>query len=96
VSKDANIDLKEAARLVAALQRDLRNVSHGAGDLQQLRDEVHALEKLLQSGSAGQGHVRDALHRVQSALQHGMQAARGEAGADWPYLAEIGRILGLP
>ena len=91
-----DIDLKEAARLVAALQRDLKKVSHGTGDLQRLRDEVHSLEKLLESGAPGQGPVRDALHRVHSALQRGMQSVRGEASRDWPYLAAIGRMLGLP
>jgi len=90
-----DIDLKEVARLVAALQRDLAKVSRGGGDIQRLKDEAESLGKLLETAAPGHGQVKDALHRLHSVLEHGMQAVVGEAVRDWPYVAEIGRMLGM-
>ena len=83
--KSGDIDLKEAARLVGELERDL----------QKLRDEVEALRSLLGSGGSSEKGLRTALHAVQHALQRVIETVEGEAIRDWPYVAEIGRILGL-
>lgn len=90
-----DIDLKEAARLVGELERDLQKVSAGSEDIEKLRDEVEALRTLLGSSGSSEKGLRTSLHAVQQALQRAIETVEGEAIRDWPYIAEIGRILGL-
>jgi len=89
------INLKEAARLVADLERDLRRLSAGAADLQTVRDEVEALRSVLHSPAPRDKGLRPALHAVRQALERAIDTVEGEAIRDWPYIAEIGRILGM-
>ena len=91
----SGIDLKEAARLVADLERDLRRLSAGSADLQTVRDEVEALRSVLQSPAPRDKGLRPALHAVRQALERAIDTVEGEAIRDWPYIAEIGRILGM-
>jgi hypothetical protein len=39
--------------------------------------------------------VKEALHDIRAALEHALETVEGEAIRDWPYIAEIGRILGM-
>ena len=87
----SEIDLKEAARLVADLERDLQKLSAGSADLQTVRNEVEALRGVLDSASRKDHGLRAALHAVRQALER----VEGEAIRDWPYIAEIGRMLGM-
>jgi cell division septum initiation protein DivIVA len=89
------IDLKEVAELISALERDLAKVSTGSADVQALRDEVETLRNVLNSPQARKSRVRDALHGIRAAMEHAAETVAGEAIRDWPYLAEIGRILGM-
>ena len=88
------IDLKEAARLVAGLEQDLQKFSAGAADLQTVKDEVEALRRVLGSDQKDSA-LRAALHAVRQALERAIETVEGEAIRDWPYIAEIGRILGM-
>jgi phage gp16-like protein len=91
----SEIDLKEAARLVADLERDLRKVSAGSADLQTVRDEVEALRSIVHSSGRKEHGLRAALHAVRQALERAVETVEGEAIRDWPYIAEIGRMLGM-
>ena len=91
----SEIDLKEAARLVADLERDLQKLSAGSADLQTVRDEVEALRGVLHATSRKDHGPRAALHAVRAALERAIETVEGEAIRDWPYIAEIGRILGM-
>jgi hypothetical protein len=87
-----SIDLSEVAKLVAALEDDLQKVAAGSKDLQALRDEVETLRNVLKSPRPRESWIREGLHSVSSL----MKTSIGEAVKDWPYVAEISRILGLP
>lgn len=91
----AEIDVEEAARLVAKIEQDLRRISAAAAGLQTLRDEVEALRSVLHSSGPSDKGLRAALHAVRQALQRAVETVEGEAIREWPYIAEIGRILGL-
>lgn len=86
------IDLNEVAKLVAALDQDLAKVEAGSEDLQALRDEVETLRNVLKSPKPRESWIREGLDSISSL----MRTSFGEAVHDWPYVAEIGRILGLP
>ena len=95
-AKDQGIDLKEVAALIAALEQDLAKVSGGsAGHLQALRDEVETLRNVLNSPKPREGWVREGLHSIRETLETALGTVKGEAIRDWPYVAEIARILGM-
>jgi phage gp16-like protein len=91
----SEIDLKEAARLVAELERDLQKLRAGSADLQTVRAEVEALRSVLHSTGGEDRGLRAALHAVRQALERALETVEGEAIRDWPYIAEIGRMLGM-
>ncbi|HEV8110660.1 MAG TPA: hypothetical protein VGP97_24365 [Burkholderiales bacterium] len=94
-TKAQGIDLEAAEALIAALQRDLAKVSAGSADLQILEGEVEALRNVLVSPRPKRRRVKEALHDIRAALEHALETVEGEAIRDWPYIAEIGRILGM-
>lgn len=91
----SDIDLKQAAKLVADLEKDLLKLSAGSADLQTVRNEVEALRRILHSTGKKDSGLRAGLHAVRLALQRAIETVEGEAIRDWPYIAEIGRILGM-
>ena len=89
------IDLKEVARLVEALEHDLKNVQSGSKDVQLLRDEVETLKNVLNSPVRRHHWVRDALHGIRERFENAVDSAVAEGATASRYLAEIGRILGM-
>jgi hypothetical protein len=89
------IDLKEVARLVEALERDLEKVRSGSKDMQLLRDEVETLKNLLNSPVRRNHWVRDALHGIREGFENAVDSAVAEGATASRYIAEIGRILGM-
>lgn len=89
------VDLEAAAKLVAALERDLGKVSGDSSDIQRLRDEVQTLKNVLSSPSRKPHRVRDALHGIRESFSHVMDEAATDVLKGGQYVAEIGRILGL-
>jgi hypothetical protein len=90
-----DIDLAEVHRLVEALERDLRRIDQGEGDVATLREEVRALSEALDRTA----HPRDVavkLHAVHGQLDEiaATPIGRGTLKAA-EYLARIGRMLGL-
>ena len=89
-----NIDLAEVAKLVAAIEEDLARVQEGSSDVEALREEVRALNRLLDA-NADQQEMGPGLQNVQRLLG-GIEAVAVEDGfkaAD--YLARIGKMLAL-
>lgn len=96
--KDPNtrqIDLDEVARLIEALERDLKNVPGESKDIRRLRDEVETLKNVLKSPVRRHHWVRDALHGIRESFDNALDTAVAEGMEVSRYVAEIGRILGM-
>lgn len=89
------VDLEEVGKLVAALERDLRNMPGDSPDIQRLRDEVQTLKNVLESPVRRQHWVRDGLHSISEAIENGLDTAVAQGMKGSRYIAEIGRILGM-
>ncbi|MBI3042032.1 MAG: resistance protein Rx N-terminal domain-containing protein [Betaproteobacteria bacterium] len=89
------IDLDEVAKLIEALERDLKNVQGESKDIQRLRDEVETLKNVLKSPVRRHHWVRDALHDIRERFDDVLDAAVAEGIQVSRYIAEIGRILGM-
>lgn len=62
---------------------------------QNLRTEIDRLKQILASPEGTEEGVRDQLHGVHNTFQDVTATVEGEVLRDSPYIAEIGRILGL-
>ena len=84
------VDLEEVRKLLDVLERDLEHVTDDTTAVQRLKDEVQTLRNVLDSPVQRHHWVRDSLHAIREAFDTavGTTASR--------YIAEIGRILGLP
>ncbi|OGA43657.1 MAG: hypothetical protein A3G24_00715 [Betaproteobacteria bacterium RIFCSPLOWO2_12_FULL_62_13] len=89
------INLEEVAKLIDALEQDLKEVQSGSRDIQLLRDEVETLKNVLNSPVRRHHWVRDGLHGVREAFEKAMDKAIAEGVKGSQYIAEIGRILGM-
>jgi cell division septum initiation protein DivIVA len=92
---ETEIDLKEVAKLIDALEQDLKKVQSGSQDVQLLRDEVETLKNVLNSPVQRHHWVRDSLHGIRERFEHALDATVAEGLKAGQYIAEIGRILGL-
>jgi len=81
------------SRLVSDLEQELANadIPHAA----ELREEIATLKQLLAAPSGEEGWIRERLHSIRNTLQDMTAKVEGEVLRDTPYIAEIGRILGL-
>ena len=95
IEERREIDLEHAARLVEALEQDLRKVSADSDALQRLRDEVETLKNVLNSPAPRHHWVSEGLHSIRKGLEEVLEAALVEAVKGGQYVAEIGRILGF-
>ena len=89
------VDLEEAAKLIAALEHDLQKVSGDSLDIQRLRDEVETLRNVLNSPVRRHHWVRDGLHGIRDVFENALDTALAEGLKGGRYIAEIGRILGM-
>jgi len=84
-----NVDLKEVAKLIQALEADLARLQAGQGDYTALRAEVEALRQALHISDSHE--VRERLQGVQGFLEDAEDTAFKGA----QYLGDIGRMLGM-
>jgi hypothetical protein len=89
------IDLGEVAKLVDALERDLKKVQGGSRDVRVLRDEVETLKNVLNSPVRRHHWVRDGLHGIRQGFENVVDSAVAEGLRAGRYIAEIGRMLGM-
>ncbi len=92
---EQEINLEEVAKLIEALEQDLKKVQSGSRDMQLLRDEVETLKNVLKSPVRRHHWVRDGLHGVRQAFESALDKAIAEGLKGSQYIAEIGRILGM-
>ena len=89
------LNLDEVRKLVSALEKDLARAESGSADVQALKDEVEALRKALSSPEPGHGWVKEKLERIHERIDSAAETAKADAFKAGPYIAAIGRILGL-
>lgn len=91
----SEIDLDAVAKLIDALEDDLKRVQGGSTDVQVLRDEVETLKNVLNSPVRRHHWVRDGLHDIRKGIDEIVDAAVAESLSATRYVSEIGRLLGM-
>ena len=89
------VNLEEAAKLIEALEQDLKKVSGDSGEIQRLRDEVETLKNVLNSPVRRQHWVKEGLHSIREVFVNALDTAVAKGLKGGQYVAEIGRILGM-
>ena len=89
------VNLEAAARLIEALEKDLKNVSGDSRDIQRLRDEVETLKNVLNSPVRRHHWVKEGLHSIREVFENALDTAVAKGLKGGQYIAEIGRILGM-
>ena len=91
----SNVDVDAAARLVTALEEDLKKLSGSSEDIQRLRDEVQTLKNVLNSPVRRSHWVEEGLRGVRDVFERVTDEVVADGVKAGQYIAEIGRILGL-
>ncbi len=89
------VDLDRVAKLVHALEKDLAGAKADDATIRKLLDEIDTIKSALTSSAPRPAHVRESLHSMRDTMERAAGTVTGEVWRDAPYLAEIGRILGL-
>jgi hypothetical protein len=83
------------SRLISALEQELANAPADLPNVKELREEIDTLKHALAAPEKRENGVGERLHAIRDALQGMSAKVEGEVLKDSPYIAEIGRILGL-
>ncbi|MDB5758276.1 MAG: hypothetical protein JWM30_1565 [Burkholderia sp.] len=86
-------NLERINRLVSDLEQELARAPD-RDEVQRLRHEIEILRTAL-NASAGRDVNDEDLHSARSSFQRMSAAVENEVLKDSPYIAEIGRILGM-
>jgi hypothetical protein len=86
-------NLDRINRLVSDLEQELARAPD-RDEVQRLRNELEVLRSAL-NASAGRDVSEEDLHSARSSFQRMSAAVENEVLKDSPYIAEIGRILGM-
>ena len=89
------VNLEAAAKLVEALEQDLKNVHGDSSDIQRLKDEVETLKNVLNSPVRRHHWVKEGLHSIREVFENALDTAVAQGLKGGRYIAEIGRILGM-
>jgi hypothetical protein len=81
--------------LISDLEQELAKAPKDDANLQDLREEIETLKNVLSSPKTKHGWIEEGLHSIQAALRKTAATVEGEVLKDSPYIAEIGRILGM-
>ncbi len=98
IEKDSarhEVNFDAAAKLVAALEKDLQKVTDNSSDVQRLRDEVETLKNVLNSPARRAHWVSEGLQDMHGLFERLKDEAVADSVQTGQYVAEIGRILGL-
>lgn len=89
------LDLERINRLISDLEQELANAPEDTPNLQDVKEEIETLKNVLKSPKTKEGWIAEGLHGIRASLQVMTARVEGEVLKDSPYIAEIGRILGL-
>ena len=87
--------LEGIAQLVSDLEQELASAPAGSPKVAALRAEIDALKKTLASPDPAKPELASQLKGTHRNLDDLVASVEGEVLRDTPYLAELGRILGL-
>jgi ABC-type transporter Mla subunit MlaD len=94
-STTPSFSLDRIQHLVSDLEQELAAAPDDSPRMQALKVELEALKKVLADGDTASHQVKQQLKGTHGVLDDLMASVEGEILRDTPYLAEIGRILGL-
>jgi hypothetical protein len=92
-STDPQMNLERINLLVSDLEQELARAPD-RDEVQRLRHELEVLRTAL-NAAAGRTATDEELHSARSSFQRMSAAVENEVLKDSPYIAEIGRILGM-
>jgi hypothetical protein len=92
-STGAQMNLERINLLVSDLEQELARAPERE-EVQRLRQELEVLRAALNASAGGTASDED-LHSARSSFQRMSAAVENEVLKDSPYIAEIGRILGM-
>ena len=87
--------LERIQNLVSDLEQELLSLPVTSSRIQVLKAELEALKQAVSDSTSNSAHVEQQLRGTHSALDDLVANIEGEILRDTPYLAELGRILGL-
>lgn len=90
-----SFSLDRIRHLVSDLEQELAGAPDESPRVQALKTELEALKKVLAENDAASPEVTQQLKGAHGVLDDLMASVEGEILRDTPYLAEMGRILGL-
>jgi ABC-type transporter Mla subunit MlaD len=86
---------EQIQRLLANLERALTEVQADTPGFQTLKATLNDLNRTLAQQQMDSNQVKQQLHNTHKVLNDFIASIEGELLRDTPYLAEIGRIVGL-
>jgi hypothetical protein len=89
------VDLEQVSKLVSALEGDLARLRPQGPDVQKLAEELETIKHLLKSPAPKHSWLRESLQSVRNILENAAGTVLGEVLKDAPYVAQIGRIVGM-
>ncbi|MDB5726935.1 MAG: hypothetical protein JWQ00_140 [Noviherbaspirillum sp.] len=92
---EPQLDLERIDRLLAKLELELQKTGADTPTAQELKMEMETLRAMIESAQAGNGVTTEKHHSIRASFQNMTDRLEGEVLKDAPYIAEIGRILGL-
>lgn len=90
------IDADQVRRMVDAMEADLKGMPQGDVTLRKLMDELQTIRNVLDSPAAKPSWISEGLRSVKHMLENAAGTVLGEALKDSQYIAQIGRMLGMP
>jgi uncharacterized coiled-coil DUF342 family protein len=87
--------LERIQNLLSDLEQELASIPATSARVQALKAEIDALKQTLSSSTSDMPKVAQQLKGTHNALDDLVASIEGEILRDTPYVAELGRILGL-
>ena len=87
--------LERIQSLLSDLEQELASIPDTSARVQALKAEIEALKQTLSSNGSDVPKVAQKLQGTHNALDDLVASIEGEILRDTPYVAELGRILGL-
>lgn len=82
-------------QILAELEQELQNIPVDSPEAKTLRDDFAVLKSHLDSPEVEAGVLRQHIGKTQSSAMNLMDSVEGAILKDSPYVAELGRILGM-
>lgn len=89
------LSLERIQNLLSDLEQELASLPDTSSRVQALKAEIEALRQTLSISASDSPQIARQLQGTHSALDDLVASIEGEILRDTPYVAELGRILGL-